>query len=68
MDTTVTDVMPSAMPSEAEIAAWNDLPRDEQVRRMRLALMHPDRAKSSPHTMDDILALARKRVADGKHG
>ena len=65
---TLTDVMPSAMPSEAEIAAWNDLPRDEQVRRMRLALTHPDRAKSSPHTMDDILALARKRVADGKNG
>jgi hypothetical protein len=28
-----TRVMPSAAPTEAELAAWADLPRDEQVRR-----------------------------------
>ncbi len=64
---TFPDVMPSAMPTDAEIEAWQSLPRDEQVRRMRQTLTHPARAKASPHTMDDILAIARKRVADRQH-
>jgi hypothetical protein len=30
-----THVLPSATADEAEVAAWNALPRDEQVRRYR---------------------------------
>jgi hypothetical protein len=59
-----TRVMPSATPTEAEIAAWAALPRDEQVRRYQEALAHPD--CSLPTT--DILAAARKRLAARTNG
>ena len=57
-------VMPSATPTEAEIAAWNELTRDEQLERMRAELHHPDCDIVSAATMDDIRergrALAKK--------
>ena len=65
---TVSDVMPSAPPSEEEIAAWNALPRDEQLRRMQDALNHPDCNTACKLDMDEILRLARQRVADRQHG
>jgi hypothetical protein len=34
----IADVMPSATPTEEEIRAWEALPRDEQLRRMRAVL------------------------------
>jgi len=61
--------MPSATPSEAEIAAWQALPRDEQLRRLRLALAHPDCDRVSASTMDDIRANGRAlaaRLRDGR--
>jgi hypothetical protein len=60
--------MPSATPTEAEIAAWNDLPREEQLRRLRQALTHPDCGIASSDSMADILALAQRRAADRRHG
>jgi hypothetical protein len=31
----LSDVMPSATPSEEDIRRWEALPRDEQLRRLR---------------------------------
>ena len=56
------DVMPSATPSEAELAAWEALPRDEQLRRMRAFFDDPACSKVSPNSMDDILRRARARA------
>jgi hypothetical protein len=56
-------VMPSATPTEAELAAWVALPRDEQVRRYREALSDPDCSTPTDDSMSDILAAARQRVA-----
>jgi hypothetical protein len=56
-------VMPSATPTDAELAAWATLPRDEQVRRYQEALAHPDCSTPTDDTMSDILAAARRRVA-----
>ena len=61
-------VMPSATPTEAEIAAWAALPRDEQVRRYRELFEHPDCNSFTTDTPDDILAAARQRVAARRHG
>lgn len=58
-------VMPSATPTKAEVAAWHRLSADEQLRRYREALHHPDADIVSNLTMDDILALARQDVAQG---
>lgn len=54
----------SAIPDDREIAEWERLPRDEQLRRLREHLAHPDCAVLTDDTMDDILAAARTRVAD----
>jgi hypothetical protein len=56
-------VMPSATPTEAELSAWADLPRDEQVRRYQEMFQHPDCSTFTADTADDILAAARQRVA-----
>jgi hypothetical protein len=61
-------VMPSATPSETEIAEWQALPRDEQLRRMRLELSHPDTDIISTSTMDEIRAEGRLRAAKVRHG
>ena len=61
-DTTLSDTQPSATPSEAEIAAWQALPRDEQLRRLRQALADPDCDRPSGATMEDIWAeIAARR-------
>ncbi len=63
-----TRVMPSATPTEAELAAWAALPRDEQVRRYQEALAHPDCSTLTDDSMSDILAVARQRVATRTNG
>jgi hypothetical protein len=63
-----TRVMPSATPTEAELAAWAALPRDEQVRRYQEALAHPDCSTPTDDSMSDILAAARQRVASRTNG
>ena len=49
-------IMPSATPTEDEIAAWQELPRDEQVRRMRRILTSPEASTSCTATMAEIWA------------
>jgi hypothetical protein len=56
-------VMPSATPTEQEIRDWNALSRDEQLRRLRESLTHPDCTVAAPETMRDILAVARSRAS-----
>jgi hypothetical protein len=56
---TLSRVVPSAAPSDAEIAAWQRLPRDEQLRRLQSRLTHPDCASVSDATMSDILSRAQ---------
>ena len=63
-----TRVMPTATPTEAELAAWAALPRDEQVRRYQEALAHPDCSGPTDDSMSDILAAARQRVAARTNG
>ena len=63
-----TRVMPSATPTEAELAAWAALPRDEQVRRYQELFQHPDCNTFITDTPDEILAAARQRVAARRHG
>jgi hypothetical protein len=55
-------------PTEAELAAWNALSREEQVSRYREALSHPDCAIVTDTTMAEILAEAQARVAARRHG
>jgi len=61
--TATPPVMPSATPTEAELNAWVDLPRDEQVRRYQEMFKHADCNTFTTDMPDDILAAARKRVA-----
>jgi hypothetical protein len=64
----LTRVMPSATPTEAELAAWDALPRDEQIRRYQEMLRHPDCNNFTMDSADDILAAARQRVAARRNG
>ena len=63
-----TRVMPSATPTEAELAAWAALSREEQVRRYQEALAHPDCSVPTDDSMSDILAAARQRAAARANG
>ena len=63
-----SNVMSSATPSDEDIAAWNALTRDEQLRRMRAYLTHPDCSTPSNSTMEEILALAQSRAAARRNG
>lgn len=69
IDHTTTRVMPSPLPpTEAELAAWNALTRDEQIARYREYLAHPDCDRISSATMADILAEAHAHArADARH-
>jgi hypothetical protein len=61
-------VMPSPVPTRAEAAAWSRLPREEQLRRYREALDHPDANTVCADTMDDILAEAHRRSGERSRG
>jgi hypothetical protein len=61
-------VLPSAIADEAEVAAWNALPRDEQVRRYRELLASPACRTIIDDSMSDILAVAQERVAARRNG
>jgi hypothetical protein len=66
--TTAIPVMPSATPSEDEIAAWEALPRDEQLRRLRALLSSEEASTATDTTMAEILAEARRRADDRARG
>jgi hypothetical protein len=61
-------VMPSATPTETEVAAWAALARDEQVRRYQELFQDADCNTFTTDTPEDILAAARQRVAARRHG
>jgi len=56
VDTLIDTVMPSATPTEGEIAAWQELPRDEQLRRMRQMLTSSEASTPCSTTMAEIWA------------
>jgi len=64
---TVTDVKPSATPTKAELAAWETLPQDEQLRRLQLSFADPACARPVSDTMSDLLRQARS-AARPAHG
>ena len=71
--TKTTDVKARAMPSplpptEAELAEWNALSRDEQIAHYREYLAHPDCERVSKAGMADVLAAAQERVAARSRG
>lgn len=66
--TTHSDVVPSAAPSEAEIAAWQELPRDERLHRLQLSLRDPDCDIATTTTVAEILANVLKGTAAPQHG
>ena len=69
MTDTKTHAMPSPLPpTEAELAEWNALSRDEQVARFREYLSHPDCERVSDATMADVLVEGRERVAARRRG
>jgi hypothetical protein len=61
-------MVPSATPTDTELAEWAALPRDEQVRRYQEMFRDPDCNTFTTDTADDILAAARQRVAARRHG
>ena len=64
MTDATTRAMPSALPpSEAELAEWQALSRDQQLARYREVLAHPDCQRISASTMEDIRAEAQRRIA-----
>jgi len=60
--------LPAAAPTEAELAVWDALSRDEQVRRYQEMFKHPDCNNFTTDTPDEILAAARQRVAARRNG
>ena len=66
MPETTTRPFPSALPpTEAELAAWQALSRDEQLARTREAILAPDAARVSTASMADVLTAARQQGAPG---
>ncbi|MFX8512266.1 hypothetical protein ABTM04_20380, partial [Acinetobacter baumannii] len=57
--TSPTVIMPSSAPSDEDAAAWSDLSRDEQLRRLRQSLAQPDCSTDSRLSMNDVLSLAK---------
>ncbi|MBV9288611.1 MAG: hypothetical protein JO288_12455 [Hyphomicrobiales bacterium] len=55
-------------PSEAELAAWKALTREEQVARFREYFGHLDCNTFSPETPEEILAAARALAAARQRG
>jgi hypothetical protein len=58
----VSDVKPSVTPSDAEIAAWQSLPREEQLRRMRGLVSSAEATQTVRESTADILVEARRRA------
>jgi len=57
------NTLPSAVPTEAELRAWETLSRDEQICRYQGLFARPDCNIFTADTPDDILLAARQRVA-----
>ena len=69
MTMTKPRAMPSPLPpTEAELAEWNALTRDEQLARYRELFAHPDCDTFTNETPNQILVAAREQVAARKRG
>ena len=64
---TLARIVPSATPTDADIAAWQALPREEQLRRLQATLSHSDCSDVSGATMSEILKRAQS-AAKIRHG
>ncbi len=63
MSHTKTQATPSALPpTEAELAEWNALTRDEQILRYRDFFAHPDCEAFTEETAEQIIAAARAKA------
>jgi hypothetical protein len=61
--------MPSALPpSEAELAEWKALSRDEQIARHREFFAHPDCNMFTDETIEEIIAAAQTEAAARRRG
>jgi hypothetical protein len=60
---TTRPLLSALPPTEAELAAWHALSREEQLARYREALQAADAGRVSEATMGDVLAAARQKVA-----
>ncbi len=61
--------MPSALPpSEAEVAEWNALTRDEQIARYREFFAHPDCSTFTDETAEEIIVAAQTQAAARRRG
>ncbi len=58
----LADVMPSATPTEADLTAWEALPRDQQLRRMQKVFDDPACSTVTKSSMNDVLRRARSRA------
>ena len=67
-DNTATSVKPSATPTDAEIEAWNRLPREEQLRLLREEVDHPDCKRVTAATMEAIRLEGQALVAKLRNG
>ncbi len=54
-------VMPSVLPTKAEVAAWNRLPEEEQLRLYCEALNQPGSGEAVDDTIQDIYARVLDR-------
>jgi hypothetical protein len=58
----LSGIEPKATPSSVEIAAWEALPHDEQLRRLRDSFSDPACSRAATRSMNDLLAAARDAV------
>jgi hypothetical protein len=54
-------VMPSALPTKAEAAAWNRLPEEDRASRYRDALNQPGNSQAVDDKLEDIYARVLRR-------
>ena len=66
--TKIRNLLSALPPTEAELAAWNALTRDEQIAQYRELFDHPDCNTFTTDTPDDILQAAKARVAARRRG
>jgi hypothetical protein len=58
----INDVQPKAVMTPDEVARWNELPADEQLARLRVALQSGIDSGPADATMDQIWAKIRSRA------
>jgi hypothetical protein len=64
-----TLAVPSPLPTTgAELVAWNNLTREQQIARYRAYLAAPECQTFTTDTSDEILAAAQAKVAARRRG